>query len=61
MRKRSALDGADIVFLDPDNGIGGDTEKHATFAEIRLLRQRGRAIGMSTLSLSLYLMHEAEE
>jgi len=43
-RKRSALDGADIVFLDPDNGIGGETEKHATFSEIRLLRRRGRAI-----------------
>lgn len=44
IRKRSALDGADIVFLDPDNGIGGETEKHATFSEIRLLRRRGRAI-----------------
>ncbi|MGJ0452356.1 MAG: hypothetical protein ACR65T_03860 [Methylocystis sp.] len=43
-RKRSALDGADIVFLDPDNGIGGETEKHATFSEIRLLRKPGRAI-----------------
>lgn len=42
--KRSALDGADIVFLDPDNGIGGETEKHATFSEIRLLRKPGRAI-----------------
>lgn len=43
-RKRAALDGADIVFLDPDNGLGGDTEKHATFSEIRLLRKPGRAI-----------------
>ena len=43
-RKRSALDGADIVFLDPDNGIGGETQKHATFSEIRLLRKPGRAI-----------------
>ena len=43
-RKRSALDGADIVFLDPDNGVGGETEKHATFSEIRLLRKHGRAI-----------------
>lgn len=43
-RKRSALDGADIVFLDPDNGIGRETEKHATFSEIRLLRKPGRAI-----------------
>jgi hypothetical protein len=44
MRKRSALDGADVVFLDPDNGVGGETEKHATFTEIRLLRRPGRAI-----------------
>jgi hypothetical protein len=43
-RKRSALNGADIVFLDPDNGIGAETEKHATFSEIRLLRKPGRAI-----------------
>lgn len=44
MRKRSALNGADIVFLDPDNGIGAETEKHATFSEIRLLRRSGRTI-----------------
>ena len=44
IRKRSALDSADIVFLDPDNGIGEETEKHATFSEIRLLRKPGRAI-----------------
>jgi hypothetical protein len=43
-RKRSALDGADIVFLDPDNGIGRETDKHATFSEIRLLRRAERAI-----------------
>jgi hypothetical protein len=44
IRKRSALEAADIVFLDPDNGIGAETEKHATFSEIRLLRRPGRAI-----------------
>lgn len=43
-QKRSALNGANIVFLDPDNGIGTETEKHATFTEIRLLRSPGRAI-----------------
>jgi hypothetical protein len=43
-RKRSALKGADIVFLDPDNGIGAETKKHATFSEIQLLRKPGRAI-----------------
>lgn len=43
-RKRAALDGADIVFLDPDNGLGTETAKHATFSEIRLLRKPGRAV-----------------
>jgi hypothetical protein len=43
-RKRNALDGADVVFLDPDTGVGGETEKHATYTEIRLLRRPGRAI-----------------
>jgi hypothetical protein len=44
MRKRRALEAADIVFLDPDNCIGAETGKHATFTEIRLLRRPGRAI-----------------
>ena len=43
-RKRNVLDGANLVFLDPDNGIGKETQKHATFSEIRLLRKPGRAI-----------------
>jgi hypothetical protein len=44
MRKRVALDGAGIIFFDPDNGLGAETAKHATFAEIRLLRRPGRVI-----------------
>lgn len=47
-RKRAALDGADIIFLDRDNGFGGETEKHAPFSEIRLLRKPGRAIVVIT-------------
>ena len=43
-QKRAALDDADIVFLDPDNGLGAETMKHATFSEIRLLRKPGRAV-----------------
>ena len=43
-RKRAAWDGADIVFLDPDNGIGRETRKHATLSEIRLLRRPERTI-----------------
>jgi hypothetical protein len=42
--KRAALDRADLVFLDPDNGLGGETIKHATFSELRFLRRPGRAI-----------------
>lgn len=42
--KRYALDAADIVFLDPDNGLGSEGEKHATYSEIRQLRRPGRAI-----------------
>jgi hypothetical protein len=43
-RKRAALEGVDLVFLDPDNGLGAETEKHATLDEVRLLRHRGRAV-----------------
>lgn len=43
-RKRAALEPADLVFLDPDNGLGGETERHATLSEIRLLRKSGRAL-----------------
>ncbi len=42
--KRTALDSADIVFLDPDNGLGEMSEKHASISEIGLLRKPGRAI-----------------
>ncbi|WP_374547273.1 hypothetical protein [Rhodoblastus sp.] len=47
-RKRRALEGADIVFLDPDNGVGQESGKHATHNEIRLLRKPGRAIAFIT-------------
>jgi hypothetical protein len=43
-RKRAAFEDADLVFLDPDNGLGAETEKHATYDEIRLLRRPGRAV-----------------
>jgi hypothetical protein len=42
--KRRRLEGADVVFLDPDNGLGKDSLKHATFSEVRLLRKEGRAV-----------------
>jgi len=44
IQKRKALDDCDIIFLDPDNGLGADPEKHATLAEVRELRKPGRAI-----------------
>lgn len=44
-RKRVALDGADLLFLDPDNGLRAtESEKHATFDEVRLLRRTGRSV-----------------
>jgi len=44
IQKRKALEGCNIIFLDPDNGLGSDPEKHATFDEVRELRKPGRAI-----------------
>jgi hypothetical protein len=41
---RRAMNRADIVFLDPDNGIGSAGPRHATCEEIALLRRSGRAI-----------------
>jgi hypothetical protein len=43
-RQRLALGGADIVFLDPDNGLGNATERHATLSEVEGLRKPGRVI-----------------
>jgi hypothetical protein len=43
-RKRATLEGAETIFLDPDNGLGTETARHATFSEVRLLRRPGRAI-----------------
>jgi hypothetical protein len=43
-QKRAILKDADIVFLDPDNGIGAETEKHATLSELKLLRRSRRTI-----------------
>lgn len=43
-RKRAFLRGADIVFLDPDNGLGGETVKHATISEVKSLRRKGRVV-----------------
>ena len=44
MHRRSVLDSANIIFLDPDNGVGAETEKHATLTEIQMLRKPGPAI-----------------
>lgn len=44
VRKRAALADADLIFLDPDNGLGDASEKHATYDELRLSRKAGRAL-----------------
>ena len=41
---KTALQGSSIIFLDPDNGIGAQSERHATFSEIEALRQPSRAV-----------------
>lgn len=43
-RKRATLHEADIIFLDPDNGLGEKAEKHATISEVRSLRKPNRAV-----------------
>jgi hypothetical protein len=40
---KRVLQGANLIFLDPDNGVG-ETERHATLAEVKTMRQSGRAI-----------------
>lgn len=35
---------ADIVFLDPDNGVGKESERHSTIAEIAAMRKPGRTV-----------------
>jgi hypothetical protein len=41
---KTALREASIVFLDPDNGVGDASERHATVAEVAAMRQPGRTI-----------------
>ena len=37
----SSLEGTGIVFLDPDNGLGGCSPRHATLEEVKSLRRPG--------------------
>ena len=41
---KRTLQEASIIFLDPDNGIGNASERHATVAEIAAMRQPGRTV-----------------
>lgn len=41
---KAALQETNIIFLDPDKGVGDASERHATFAEVAAMRQPGRAI-----------------
>ncbi len=38
------LSGCGLVFLDPDNGVGSPTRRHATLGEVRSLLRPGRAV-----------------
>jgi hypothetical protein len=42
------LEAADLVFLDPDNGIGNQSTKHATLAELQLMRRKRRSVSFIT-------------
>jgi hypothetical protein len=41
---KRTLQGCGIAFLDPDNGVGGVSKRHATVEEIKAMRQLGRAV-----------------
>ena len=41
---RKILQGSDLVFLDPDNGVGPATERNTTVAEVAAMRRAGRAV-----------------
>lgn len=38
------LQGASIIFLDPDNGVGRVSKRHTTIEEVAAMRQLGRAV-----------------
>ncbi len=41
---KNALEKVRIVFLDPDNGVGKVSKRHATIEEIGMMREPGRAV-----------------
>jgi hypothetical protein len=41
---RAELQGASIIFLDPDNGVGNASERHTTVEEVSAMRQPGRTV-----------------
>jgi len=45
----NSVSGANLVFLDPDNGIQGQrlTNRHVSFSEVAMLRQQGRVLIIS--------------
>lgn len=43
-RMEAVLREADIIFLDPDNGLGNGTERHATITEVAAMRKPGRSV-----------------
>ena len=47
-RMRAELSAGNLIFLDPDNGIGNDSDKHASMSEIEMLRERGRSVVLIT-------------
>lgn len=48
LQMRQKLADADLVFLDPDNGVGGRSVKHATWGEVRSLVRSDRCTAFIT-------------
>ncbi len=57
-QKCRALETADLVFLDPDNGLGNDLKKHATYSEVKRLCRPNRSIAFITFP-GRSMTHEA--
>ena len=63
---RTALESADLVFLDPDKGVQFKfSEEHATFDEIKQLRKKGRTLAfikfpgrIAIHEVQAHLLHE---
>lgn len=57
-KKRTALNEANIIFFDPDNGLGKADAKHATLEEVLNSRRTGKAVVFITFPA--YVPHDEQ-